>query len=67
MKTFEYRVFNIHQGPENDNYYNVEYDCNRLGEEGWEAVVKIRKWYANDEIERSWPIYAILFKREINP
>ncbi len=67
MKRFEYKVFNIHQGPEGDNYHNPEYLLNELGKEGWEAVLKIRKWYSNDPIERNWPIYTILFKREINP
>jgi hypothetical protein len=65
MKKFEYKILDIHQGPEFENFHMPEYELNELGKEGWEAVLKIRKWYHDDPIERNWPIYTFLFKREL--
>lgn len=65
MKTFEYKTFEIHQGPSYPDFTFPTYELNELGKQGWEAVLKIRKWYHDDCTERNWPIYTILFKREV--
>lgn len=63
MRKFEYTIENVFGGPEDTDNHKLYY-LNKLGEEGWEAVCKIKKWYNNDRIEGNWPIYSMLFKRE---